>query len=172
VAGLVLVRQKPGTAKGVVFITLEDESEVANLIVWPSLFERQRRLVFSAGMMGVRGKVQREGEVIHLIVEHLVDLTQLLRTVGERDEAFPLAAGEATRPGTGRAGATRVRDQGANTSVPLRPGSPQLGVGQSLARCGTSGRSFGPALSSSNGGRPPCSITALGPPRRPQGPDQ
>ena len=51
--GLVLVRQKPGSAKGVMFITLEDETEVANLIVWPSLFERQRRLILSAGMIGV-----------------------------------------------------------------------------------------------------------------------
>jgi error-prone DNA polymerase len=58
VAGLVLVRQKPGSAKGVMFITLEDETAVANLIVWPSLFEKQRRLVLSAGMMGVQGKVQ------------------------------------------------------------------------------------------------------------------
>lgn len=93
VAGLVLVRQKPGSAKGVLFITMEDETEIANLIVWPSVFERQRRLILSAGMMGVTGKVQREGEVMHVIVEHLVDLTHLLRTVGDRDEAFPHATG-------------------------------------------------------------------------------
>jgi error-prone DNA polymerase len=58
-AGLVLVRQRPGSAKGVIFITIEDETGVANLVVWPSLFERQRR-VLSAGMMAVRGKIQRE----------------------------------------------------------------------------------------------------------------
>ena len=67
VAGLVLVRQKPGSAKGVMFITLEHETEVANLIVWPSLFERQRRVVLSAGLLACRGRVQREGEVIHLM---------------------------------------------------------------------------------------------------------
>ena len=74
----VLVRQRPGSANEVTFITLEDETEVVNLIVWPSLFERQRRLVLSAGMIGCRGKVQREGDVIHLIAEHLIDLTDLL----------------------------------------------------------------------------------------------
>ena len=93
VAGLVLVRQRPGSANEVTFITLEDETEVVNLIVWPSLFERQRRLVLSAGMIGCRGKVQREGDVIHLIAEHLIDLTDLLNSVGSRDEAFPLRQG-------------------------------------------------------------------------------
>src|SRR4051794_32812702 len=93
VAGLVLVRQKPGSAKGVMFITLEDETDVANLVIWPSLFERQRRLVLSAGMIGCRGRVQREGQVVHLVAEHLIDHSDLLRTVGMRDEAFPLPHG-------------------------------------------------------------------------------
>jgi error-prone DNA polymerase len=93
VAGLVLVRQRPGSANEVTFITLEDETEVVNLIVWPSLFERQRRLVLSAGMIGCRGKVQREGEVIHLIAEHLIDMTDLLNSVGSRNEVFPLRHG-------------------------------------------------------------------------------
>ena len=69
VAGLVLVRQRPGSANGVLFITLEDETDIANLIVWPSLFERQRRLILSANMIGCRGKVQREGQVIHVIAD-------------------------------------------------------------------------------------------------------
>jgi error-prone DNA polymerase len=93
VAGLVLVRQKPGSAKGVLFITLEDETEVANLIVWPSLLERQRRVVLSAGLLACRGRVQREGEVIHLIAEHLIDLSDLLRSVGGRGEPFPVPHG-------------------------------------------------------------------------------
>jgi error-prone DNA polymerase len=101
VAGLVLVRQRPGSANGVLFITLEDETEIANLIIWPSLFERQRRLILSASMIGCRGKVQREGEVIHVIAEHLTDLSALLRRVGERDEAFPLPHGRGTKPNTG-----------------------------------------------------------------------
>ena len=55
-AGLVLVRQKPGSAKGVMFITIEDETGVANLVIWPQLFEKQRRLILSAGMLGVEGR--------------------------------------------------------------------------------------------------------------------
>jgi error-prone DNA polymerase len=93
VAGLVLVRQKPGSAKGVMFITLEDETEVANLIVWPSLFEQQRRVVLSASLLACRGRVQHEGEVTHLIAEHLIDLSDLLRNVGERDEPCPVPHG-------------------------------------------------------------------------------
>ena len=93
VAGLVLVRQMPGSAKGVMFITLEDETDIANLVVWPSLFERQRRLVLSAGMIGCRGRVQREGQVVHLVAEHLIDHSDLLRTVGMRDEPLPLPRG-------------------------------------------------------------------------------
>ena len=93
VAGLVLVRQKPGSAKGVMFITLEDETEVANLVVWPDVFERQRRLILAAGMIAARGRVQRQGEVAHVVVEHLTDLSHLLRQVGDRDEAFPTRVG-------------------------------------------------------------------------------
>jgi len=95
VAGLVLVRQKPGSAKGVMFITIEDETEVANLVIWPSLFERQRRLILSAGMMAVRGTVQRDGDVIHVVADQLTDLSDMLRRVGDRagDEDFPLRTG-------------------------------------------------------------------------------
>ncbi len=85
VPGLVLVRQKPGSAKGVMFITIEDETGIANLIIWPSIFERQRRLVLSASMIACHGRVQREGGVIHVVTERLADLSGLLRQVGERD---------------------------------------------------------------------------------------
>ncbi len=57
-AGLVLVRQKPGSAKGVMFITIEDETGVANLVIWPSLYERQRRIILAAGMIAVQGRVR------------------------------------------------------------------------------------------------------------------
>jgi len=90
VAGLVLVRQRPGTATGVIFITLEDETGIANLIVWSSLFERQRRVVLSASMLGCRGRVQREGDVIHVVAEQLEDLSDLLRSVGSRQQPFPV----------------------------------------------------------------------------------
>jgi error-prone DNA polymerase len=93
VAGIVLVRQKPGSAKGVMFITIEDETGHANLIVWPSVFEKQRRLILSAAMLGCHGKLQREGEVMHVVVERLVDLSGMLRSVGSRDEAFVVPTG-------------------------------------------------------------------------------
>jgi error-prone DNA polymerase len=88
VAGLVLVRQMPASASGVIFATIEDETGHANLIVWPSLFERQRRTVLSASAVACRGKVQREGEVIHVVAANLIDLTDLLRQIGQRDENF------------------------------------------------------------------------------------
>ncbi len=89
VPGIVLVRQKPGSAKGVMFITIEDETGVANLILWPDRYAKQRRLVLTAGMIACHGRVQREGEVVHVITDRLEDLSDLLRSVGERDEAGP-----------------------------------------------------------------------------------
>jgi error-prone DNA polymerase len=77
-AGIVTGRQRPGTASGVVFLTLEDESGLANVIVHPQLAERQRRELLSARLLGVFGIVQREGEVVHLIAKRLVDHSELL----------------------------------------------------------------------------------------------
>ncbi|UGV24677.1 error-prone DNA polymerase [Rhodopseudomonas boonkerdii] len=93
IAGLVLVRQKPSSAKGVMFITIEDESGIANLVVWTSLYERQRRVILGASMMAVHGRVQREGEVVHLIANQLTDMSAELAGVGERDQSFPLPHG-------------------------------------------------------------------------------
>ena len=109
VPGIVLVRQKPGSAKGVMFITLEDETGIANLIVWPSIFERQRRLVLTSSMMAAHGKVQKESGVTHVIVENLVDLSGLLRQVGERDDPviLPTGRGDEARHG----GSPDVRDK-------------------------------------------------------------
>ena len=78
VAGLVITRQRPGTASGVVFITLEDETGIANIIVWPRTFERFRRTVIGSRLLGVAGPVQREGRVIHVLAERLFDLADLL----------------------------------------------------------------------------------------------
>jgi error-prone DNA polymerase len=117
VAGIVLVRQKPGSAKGVMFITIEDETGHANLIVWPAVFEKQRRLILSAAMIACRGKLQREAGVTHVIADELTDLSAMLRSVGDRDGAFPLVHGrgdEAKHGGApdprGGVGGRRVRD--------------------------------------------------------------
>ena len=75
VAGLVLVRQRPGTAKGVIFITIEDEGAVANIIVRPPVFETYRRIVLSSRLLAARGREEREGMVIHVLAEELIDLS-------------------------------------------------------------------------------------------------
>ncbi|WP_200823005.1 error-prone DNA polymerase [Caballeronia catudaia] len=76
--GLVTVRQRPGTAKGVMFVTIEDETGNVNLIIWPSLLERQRREALGAALLGVYGTWQCEGEVRHLVAQRLVDMSHLL----------------------------------------------------------------------------------------------
>jgi error-prone DNA polymerase len=77
-AGLVTMRQRPGTATGVVFVTLEDESGSTNLIVWNSVVEAQRRELLGARLLGVDGEVQREGPIVHVIARRLLDYTPLL----------------------------------------------------------------------------------------------
>lgn len=92
-AGLVLVRQRPGSAKGVMFMTIEDETGVANLVIWQAIFEKYRRVVLGAGLIGVKGRVQREGEVIHIVAHQLHDLSAELASVGSLDAGFPLPHG-------------------------------------------------------------------------------
>lgn len=92
-AGLVLVRQRPGSAKGVMFLTLEDETGIVNAVVWPTLFEKQRRILMTASMMGIHGKIQREGEVVHLVAQKLFDFSGDLSSLGDRDSEFPLPHG-------------------------------------------------------------------------------
>jgi error-prone DNA polymerase len=83
VSGLVLVRQRPGSANGVIFATLEDETTIANLIVWPSVFERFRPIVLGARLLIASGRLQREAEVIHVVVDEVRDATALLARLAE-----------------------------------------------------------------------------------------
>ena len=83
ISGLVTCRQRPGSAKGVVFMTIEDESAVANVIVWPKVFERVRPVVLGARYVAVRGRVQSESGVIHVVADELEDLTFLLAQLAE-----------------------------------------------------------------------------------------
>ncbi len=78
VAGLILVRQRPGSAKGTVFLTIEDETGIANIIVWPRVFEALRPIVIGARCIAVTGRLQREGEVLHVVAEKAQDLSRLL----------------------------------------------------------------------------------------------
>jgi error-prone DNA polymerase len=88
VAGLVLVRQRPSSARGVIFATLEDETGPANVIVWPDVFERYRRPLLASRLLQVTGPLQREGIVTHVIAERLADRTDLLQTLGPARTAF------------------------------------------------------------------------------------
>lgn len=101
VAGVVLVRQRPGSAKGVLFVTIEDETGIANGILWPDRFDIYRRQIMSASMIAMRGRLQREGEVIHIICDRIVDHDALLRTVGRSDLSITPGRGDGARNGGG-----------------------------------------------------------------------
>ncbi|UYY56904.1 error-prone DNA polymerase [Sphingomonas sp. S2-65] len=98
VAGIILVRQKPGSAKSV-FVTIEDETGIANTIVWERNFRIFRRIIMSATMIAVCGRVQREGLVVHVIAEEVIDLTHLLRQVGNADLPRMTAPSDGARNG-------------------------------------------------------------------------
>ena len=78
-----LIRQRPGTAKGVVFLTLEDETGIANVIVWRDRFEANRRIVMTSRFLAVRGRLQRDGVVVHVVAEDFLDLSAELRRLRE-----------------------------------------------------------------------------------------
>lgn len=96
VAGIVVTRQRPGTASGVIFLTLEDETGIANVIVWPRVYERFRRAVISGRLLRITGRLQREGSVSHLIAWTVEDLSPMLDRLGMPDAAGRID--EAGRP--------------------------------------------------------------------------
>ncbi len=89
VAGLVLVRQRPGTSKGVVFMTLEDETDIANIIVWPKVFAKNRRTVMTTRFLAVRGRLQRAGLIIHVVAQDFVDLSAELPSLRDGELFLP-----------------------------------------------------------------------------------
>ncbi|MFP6749709.1 MAG: error-prone DNA polymerase [Alphaproteobacteria bacterium] len=118
VAGLVLVRQRPGTAKGVIFITIEDEGAVANIIVRPPVFESYRRIVLSSRLLAARGRVQREGLVIHVMAEELFDLSPDLERLRE-DPGLNLNGQPLARRRRGQPHGGHPRN--ANPAAPIPP---------------------------------------------------
>ncbi|UWR22772.1 error-prone DNA polymerase [Sulfitobacter sp. S190] len=107
-AGLVLVRQKPGSAKGVCFITLEDEDGVANLVIWPKLFEHYRADIMQARLMVVHGRMQTDGKVIHVVVDRLENRTDRLDTLAdERVPATTVRGDHPNNPLPGQVGGGR-----------------------------------------------------------------
>lgn len=87
------------------FITIEDGTGIANLVIWTSLYERQRRIILGASMMAVHGRVQREGEVVHLVANQLTDMSADLAGVNKRDQSFPLPHGRGDEFHHGSSGA-------------------------------------------------------------------
>jgi DNA-directed RNA polymerase len=92
VAGLVILRQRPGTAKGVIFLTLEDETGVVNVIVWRKIYERFRRAVISGRLLRVTGRMQRDHGVTHVLAEEIEDISPLLDSLLRPSETLPPAA--------------------------------------------------------------------------------
>ncbi len=115
VCGLVITRQRPGTASGVIFLTLEDETGVSNIVVWPKVYERFRREVMGGRLVRITGHLQREGIVVHVIAEHVEDLSHRLSELGHpMDEAVGITlpqADDAPRPRRTSTGARHPREQ-------------------------------------------------------------
>jgi error-prone DNA polymerase len=120
VAGIVLVRQRPGKGN-VTFLTLEDETGIANAIIWQRIFEKQRRIILASAMVAIRGTLQREGKVIHIVTDRLEDLTPLLHQVGAMH--FPHRPSPAD---AARNGGSDPRERPRHP--PALPGSPDGGL--------------------------------------------
>jgi error-prone DNA polymerase len=137
-AGVVLVRQRPGTASGVVFVTIEDEHGIANLVVWPRVFDAHRRIVMGSRLLAVRGHVQRtdekEGNVIHVVAEELWDWSADLDSISEIDE-FHLARGRGdevrTDPGDRRMPTPVAVPEANATRHRVKKGAPAKGYDRS-----------------------------------------
>lgn len=93
------------------FITIEDETGLANIVVWPSPFEKRRRVMLGASMMAIQGKIQREGEVVHLIARQLYDLSSDLSSLSDRDAEFRNPSGRGDEFGHGSPGGGDARDR-------------------------------------------------------------
>lgn len=139
IGGIVLVRQRPGSAKGVIFITLEDETGVANAIVWPKIFEKYRSVVMGARLVKIRGRLQSQSGVIHTVVEHIEDLTPMLGLLQKEARRF----GDPRSDEAIRSGGGSWRPKAHSIALPLKqisdPTDPQ---GTDPAQVMPKGRNF------------------------------
>lgn len=127
VAGVVLIRQRPGSAKGVCFITLEDETGVINLVVWPDLKEKQRKVVMGSRLMEVRGRVEYDDEVIHVIAHDMTDATHELHRLSDDLLAAPVARADHVNsplPSGKINPRDDLRPEGSDTATPVEPWQP------------------------------------------------
>jgi error-prone DNA polymerase len=126
VAGLVLARQRPSTAKGIIFATLEDETGVANIVVWPDVFETYRRAVVGARLMVVKGELQREGIVIHVIAKEVIDLSGDLDQLANLDDPKDATALDSAEAPVNRARTSRHPRNVTLISQPPSPGQSRI----------------------------------------------
>ena len=120
VCGLVITRQRPGTASGVIFLTLEDDHSTCNVVVWPKTFARYRKEVMAGRLLRIRGKLQREGIVTHIISSTIEDLSYLLDTLGD-----PIPGRDVIDP-------TRDNADEVRRPVPSRPKDQEQTLGRPL----------------------------------------
>jgi error-prone DNA polymerase len=113
VAGVVLVRQRPGSASGVVFMTIEDETGIANAVIWPAMLERYRMVVMGARLVVVHGRVQRHEDIIHVVAERLEDESGWLRLLDEDGEQLstPVARADHVKHQDGGDSRERAREK-------------------------------------------------------------
>jgi len=122
VAGVVLVRQRPGSAQGVVFMTIEDETGIANSVIWPNVLERERKVVMGARLVVVHGCIQRHEDIIHVVAARLEDRSDWLHLLTEDGEALSLAlanADEVRRPEPGSWRSSREKEAADPAKRPL-----------------------------------------------------
>jgi error-prone DNA polymerase len=114
VSGVVLVRQRPGSAEGVVFMTMEDETGVANAVIWPKVLERERKVVMAARLVVVHGRIQRHEDIIHVVAARLEDRSHWLRLLDEEGESLslPIAHGDHIKHAGGEDSRERLRERG------------------------------------------------------------
>ena len=142
VAGVILVRQRPGSAQGVVFMTIEDETGVANAVIWPNVLERERKVVMGARLVVVHGRVQRHEDIIHVVAERLDDRSDWLRLLTEDGEALSTRARPCrSRQASGRRGLHASVRESAATPAGIRAAIP--GPSASSPNPATSIRSHG-----------------------------
>src|SRR6476659_5050927 len=121
VAGVVLVRQRPGSAAGVVFMTIEDETGVANSVIWPKVLERMRKVVLGARLVVVHGRIQRHEDIIHVVAERLEDRSGWLRLLDEEADSMSVSVANADELKRPDPGSWRSPSDEEQTPLPLAP---------------------------------------------------
>ncbi len=137
--GLITMRQRPMTASGTIFLTLEDETGFVNAVIWPRLFEKQRAEILAASVLAVDGVLETDGDVHHLIASRVHDFSHLADGLKQQVQGFLLAVGTQPLPGgrfrrKPRPRTVSIRDSSPSRSISLL-GTPQRGALQIHSCC-------------------------------------